>query len=201
VDATCQIRTNPVSDAHEAQKAQRAAHALRAMPCRAQESRRPRRRTVAYAIRRIRSRCSVAMFATETSAWGFSMKNIVIALAGVFLLASGAAWSSDEAKTSSTSSKTDTATKSDTSSSSSEVTGTVQSADAKGHALSIQAKDGSVQHLTVASDATVTRDGSSSSFSDIKEGDRVRASLDASSNKAKQIEVKSKDKDTSTKSK
>jgi hypothetical protein len=121
------------------------------------------------------------------------MRNVAIAITGAFLLASGAAWSDDQSKTSSSTSKTETSTsKSDSSSSKSEVLGKVQSADAQGHALSLQSHDGSVQRVSVASDATVTRDGSKSSFSDIKEGDHVRASLDPSSNKATQLEVKSK---------
>jgi hypothetical protein len=129
------------------------------------------------------------------------MRNVVLAIASAFLFASGAAWSNDQAKTSSSTSKTDTstATKSDTSGSKSEVTGKVQSADTQNHSLSLQSHDGAVQRVSVASDATVTRDGSQSSFSDIKEGDHVRASLDPSSNKATQLEVKSKSSKDSSK--
>jgi hypothetical protein len=51
-----------------------------------------------------------------------------------------------------------------------------------------------LQDLKVAQSATITRDGSQAGLDQIKEGDQVRASFDATGAQASKIEVSSKSK-------
>ena len=81
-----------------------------------------------------------------------------------------------------------------TASASSELSGVVKKIDKDKHSLKISSSTGSEQELKVADSATITRDGSQAGLDQIKEGDQVRASLDASGKQASKIEVSSKQK-------
>jgi Cu/Ag efflux protein CusF len=72
------------------------------------------------------------------------------------------------------------------------VSGDVQAVDVPAMALTVVSPTGDVQHIVVAADAPVTRDGSASSLDQVKQGDNVRASFDQNSNKASRIDVRSK---------
>ena len=60
--------------------------------------------------------------------------------------------------------------------------------------LTISSETGGEQQLKVADSATITRDGTQAGLDQIKEGDQVRASFDASGNQASKLEVSSKQK-------
>ena len=66
--------------------------------------------------------------------------------------------------------------------------------------LKISSTTGAEQELKVGSSATITRDGSQATLDQIKEGDQVRASLNASGDQASKIEVQSKAKSSDDKS-
>jgi Cu/Ag efflux protein CusF len=72
------------------------------------------------------------------------------------------------------------------------MSGDVQSVDVPAMAITIVSPTGDVQRIIVAADATVSRDGTSSSLDQVKQGDNVRASFDANTDKASRIDVKSK---------
>ena len=76
-------------------------------------------------------------------------------------------------------------------SASKELSGTVKKVDQDKRSLKISSATGGEQELKVAEGAKITCDGTSGSLSQIKEGDQVRASFDASGNQANQIEVTS----------
>ena len=92
-----------------------------------------------------------------------------------------------------------------TASASKELSGVVKKVDKDKRSLKISSATGGEQELKVADSATITRDGTQSGLDQIKEGDQVRASFDASGNQASKIEVNSKQKadmsDTKTQSK
>jgi len=60
--------------------------------------------------------------------------------------------------------------------------------------LKVSSPTGGEQELKVADSATITRDGSQAALDQIKEGDQVRASFDASGSQASKIDVSSKQK-------
>ena len=75
-------------------------------------------------------------------------------------------------------------------SASKELSGTVKKVDQDKRSLKISSATGGEQELKVADGAKITCDGTQGSLSQIKEGDQVRASFDAT-NKADRIEVTS----------
>lgn len=77
-------------------------------------------------------------------------------------------------------------------SASNELSGTVKKVDKDKQSLKISSTTGGEQELKVGSSATITRDGSQATLDQIKEGDQVRASLNASGDQASKIEVQSK---------
>lgn len=77
-------------------------------------------------------------------------------------------------------------------SASTELSGVVKKVDKDKHSLKISSLTGSEQELKISNSATITRDGSQASLDQIKEGDQVRASFDASGSQASKIEVSSK---------
>ena len=81
-----------------------------------------------------------------------------------------------------------------TSSASRELSGVVKKIDKDKHSLKISSSTGSEQELKVADSATITRDGSQAGLDQIKEGDQVRASFNASGSNVSKIEVTSKQK-------
>lgn len=92
-----------------------------------------------------------------------------------------------------------------TASASKELSGVVKKVDKDKRSLKISSLTGGDQELKVADSATITRDGTQAGLDQIKEGDQVRASFDASGNQASKIEVTSKQKadksDTKTQTK
>ncbi len=114
------------------------------------------------------------------------MKRILIAAAGLSLLASGAWAHGNDAK------KADeTKATAPTLSTSGELSGQVKMIDPKAHALTIALPTGDEQKLDVT-DAKITRDGSVIGLDGLKEGDSVRASFDPKTNKALSLEVNAK---------
>ncbi len=81
-----------------------------------------------------------------------------------------------------------------TASATKELSGVVKKVDKDKRSLKISSATGGEQELKVADSATITRDGTQSGLDQIKEGDQVRASFDASGNQASKIEVNSKQK-------
>jgi len=81
-----------------------------------------------------------------------------------------------------------------TASTTNELSGVVKKVDKDKRALRVSSPIGGEQELKVAASATITRDGNQAALDQIKEGDQVRASFDASGNQASKIEVTSKDK-------
>src|SRR5439155_27336296 len=81
-----------------------------------------------------------------------------------------------------------------TASASSELSGVVKKIDKDKHSLKISSSTGSEQELKVADSATITRDGKQAGLHQIKEGDQVRATCDASGSNVWKIEVTSKQK-------
>jgi Cu/Ag efflux protein CusF len=81
-----------------------------------------------------------------------------------------------------------------TASASNELSGVVKAIDKDKRSLKISSTSGGEQELKIAESATITRDGTQAGLDQIKEGDQVRASLDASANQASKIEVNSKQK-------
>jgi Cu/Ag efflux protein CusF len=79
-----------------------------------------------------------------------------------------------------------------TASASADVSGVVKKIDKDKKSLKISSPSGGEQDLKLADSATITRDGSQAALDQIKEGDQVRASFDASGSKASKIEVSSK---------
>jgi hypothetical protein len=118
------------------------------------------------------------------------MKKILIAAASALVLAAGSAGAKDKPDKS-TDKPADT---SKTPSTGKSVSGDVQSVDVPAMAITVVSPTGDVQHIVVAADAPITRDGTSSSLDQVKPGDNVRASMDSSSDKASKIDVKSKGK-------
>jgi len=81
-----------------------------------------------------------------------------------------------------------------TASASKELSGVVKEVNKDKRSLKISSETGGEQQLKVADSATITRDGTQAGLDQIKEGDQVRASFDASGNQASRIEVSSKQK-------
>lgn len=79
-------------------------------------------------------------------------------------------------------------------SASSELSGVVRKIDKDKRSLRISSPTGGDQDLKVADSATITRDGTKAGLDQIKEGDEVHASFDASGSQASKIEVNSKQK-------
>jgi Cu/Ag efflux protein CusF len=119
------------------------------------------------------------------------VKLIISAAAALALLAGAARAGDKAADKAATSNDTKAAAPSN-----SQITGDVKSIDAPAMTLIIVLPSGEQQQLSVASDASIKRDGSTSSLSQVKEGDNVRASYDPSTHQASQLDVKSKDKST-----
>jgi len=106
---------------------------------------------------------------------------------------------SDQSSTSQPSSQTSTGQASSsatgtTASASKELSGVVKEVNKDKRSLKISSETGGEQQLKVADSATITRDGTQAGLDQIKEGDQVRASLDASGKQASKIEVSSKQK-------
>jgi Cu/Ag efflux protein CusF len=74
-----------------------------------------------------------------------------------------------------------------------ELSGVVKKVDKDKHSLTISSSTGGEKEVKVADTATIMRDGKSAKLDNIKEGDDVRASLDASSNQANRLTVESKE--------
>src|SRR2546422_10992056 len=81
-----------------------------------------------------------------------------------------------------------------TASASKELSGVVKEVNKDKRSLKISSETGGEQQLKVADSANITRDGTQAGLDQIKEGDQVRASFDASGNQASKIEVTSKQK-------
>jgi Cu/Ag efflux protein CusF len=81
-----------------------------------------------------------------------------------------------------------------TASASNELSGVVKKVDKDKRSLKVSSPAGGDQELKVADSATITRDGSQAALDQIKEGDQVRASFDASGSQASKIDVTSKQK-------
>ena len=114
------------------------------------------------------------------------MRKILIGMAALTFAATGAWAHGDKDKTADT-------TKSDTSmSASNEVSGQVSKFDKSSRALTVSLPSGETRDLKLATDAKVTRDGSSIGLDQLKQGDNIRASFDPKSNEAKSIDVTSK---------
>jgi Cu/Ag efflux protein CusF len=84
-----------------------------------------------------------------------------------------------------------------TASATKELSGVVKKVDKDKRSLKISSTTGGEQELKLAESATITRDGAQAGLDQIKEGDQVRASFDASGNQASKIEVNSKKADKS----
>jgi Cu/Ag efflux protein CusF len=95
---------------------------------------------------------------------------------------------------SSTSQASSGATGTSASGASTELSGVVKGVDKDKHSLKISSTSGGEQELKLADSATITRDGTQAGLDQIKEGDQVRASFDASGKQASSIEVTSKQK-------
>ncbi|HUJ27817.1 MAG TPA: hypothetical protein VLW85_17450 [Myxococcales bacterium] len=100
--------------------------------------------------------------------------------------------SSDMTKSSDTAKPSSADTMKSDSSKSGEVSGQLTKLDKSSKSVTISTSSGSQQTLKLASDAKITRDGSTASLDSLKEGDNVRASFDPNSNEAKSIDVTSK---------
>jgi Cu/Ag efflux protein CusF len=81
-----------------------------------------------------------------------------------------------------------------TASASSELSGVVKKVDKDKNSLKISSTTGGEQELKLAKSATIMRDGNQAGLDQIKEGDQVRASFDASGSNVSKIDVTSKDK-------
>src|SRR5712691_3173871 len=79
-----------------------------------------------------------------------------------------------------------------TASASNELSGVVKKVDKDKKSLKVSSPAGGEQELKVADSATITRDGNTAALDQIKEGDQVRASFDASGTQASKIDVSSK---------
>jgi Cu/Ag efflux protein CusF len=92
-------------------------------------------------------------------------------------------------------SDTSSATASNSSSSQGELSGVLKKVDEGSRSLTIEpTAGGSAKDLKVAKSATITRDGSTASLDQLKKGDDIRASFDASTNQATELKVQSKEK-------
>lgn len=109
--------------------------------------------------------------------------------------------SSSSTATQSPSSSSSSATTAGTSASASnELSGTVKKVDKDKQSLKISSTTGAEKELKLGSSVLITRDGSQATLDQIKEGDQVRASLNASGDQASKIEVQSKAKSSDDKS-
>jgi len=72
------------------------------------------------------------------------------------------------------------------------LSGELKSIDKDKHVVTIAPLTGAQQDLKVADGATITRDGATVGFDQLKSGDDVRASFDPLTNEAKSLEVHSK---------
>src|SRR5712664_2510153 len=81
-----------------------------------------------------------------------------------------------------------------TASASNELSGVVKTVDKDKKSLKVSSPTGGEQEVKVADSATITRDGNKAALDQIKEGDQVRASFDASGTQASKIDVSSKHK-------
>lgn len=117
------------------------------------------------------------------------MRKLLIGMAAFALVATGA-WAQGKDKAANDTMKSDTMTSDALKSS--EVSGHLTKLDKDGKSVTIATPSGSEQTLKVASDAKITRDGSSIGLDQLKPGDNVRASFDVTSNEAKALEVTTK---------
>ncbi|HXN82084.1 MAG TPA: hypothetical protein VN883_06365 [Myxococcales bacterium] len=122
------------------------------------------------------------------------MTKFIIGVAGALVLAAGAARADDKKSSQSPQGSTAPGTSAPATSGTKAVSGDVQAVDVPAMAITIIGPAGEVQHLIIATDAPITRDGTAVSLDQVKQGDNVRASYDPSTQKASKIEVKSKDK-------
>jgi hypothetical protein len=122
------------------------------------------------------------------------MKKFIIGVAGALVLAAtGAARADDRKPSQSPQGSNAPSTTAPATSGTKAVSGNVQAVDVSAMAITIVGPAGEVQHLIIATDAPITRDGNTVSLDQVKQGDNVRASYDPSTQKASKIEVKSKD--------
>ena len=75
---------------------------------------------------------------------------------------------------------------------SSSLSGKIQSIDKENKKVTISSETGGTQDLKLGDKTTIMRDGTSSSFAELKPGDQVRASLDPTTHQATTLEVQSK---------
>ena len=73
-----------------------------------------------------------------------------------------------------------------------ELSGIVKDVDKDKGAVRISSVAGGDQEVMIASNATITRDGTQAGLEQLRNGDDVRASLDPTSNQATRLEVQSK---------
>jgi Cu/Ag efflux protein CusF len=153
------------------------------------------------------------------------MKRVIIAAAGVLVLAAGAARATDDksatgtnspSKETSSSAKPSTGTAGTTAagntaagtntagtSASADLpaVGDVKATDPAAMVITIVLPSGDEQQLSVAKDAVITRDGDKASLGQVQQGDNVRASFDPSSHKVSKVDVRSKSSKAPDKSK
>ena len=122
------------------------------------------------------------------------MTKFIIGVAGALVLAAGAARADDKKSSPSPQGSSSPSTSAPAASGGKSVSGDVQAIDVPAMAITIIGPAGEVQHLIIATDAPITRDGNTITLDQVKQGDNVRASYDPSSQKATKIDVKSKDK-------
>jgi hypothetical protein len=122
------------------------------------------------------------------------MTKFIIGVAGALVLAAGTARADDKKPSQSPQGSSSPSTSAPAASGGKAVSGDVQAIDVPAMAITIIGPAGEVQHLIIATDAAITRDGNTITLDQVKQGDNVRASYDPSSQKATKIDVKSKDK-------
>ena len=119
------------------------------------------------------------------------MKNaLFIGFAAAGLIAGTAFAHGDQAKSSQTSS-TQTGT-SASASQESTLAGKITSIDKQNKSVTIASDSGTQQQVKIGDSTNVTRDGTSSSFSQLQSGDQVRASFDPSTKQATTLDVQTK---------
>lgn len=116
------------------------------------------------------------------------------AAAGLMAGASVAVAGGDHSQSSSSQTSSSPSASASASSQSSQLSGKIQSVDQQKKSVTIASDSGSPQDVKLGDNTSITKDGSSVSFSQLKPGDQVRASLDPSTHQATTLEIQSKDK-------
>jgi Cu/Ag efflux protein CusF len=142
------------------------------------------------------------------------MKRTIIAIAGALALAAGTAGANEDksatganAPSKGTSSSAGASATGTSAAGTSEAkadlpaVGDVKSTDPGAMVITIVLQSGDEQKLSVANDATITRDGDKASLGQVQPGDNVRASFDPSSHKVSKVDVRSKSSKAPDKSK